>query len=57
MIAGRVFFSGVWRACCECGWCASFSYMENACAELARHIIKEHRTFTFRIAALSTDET
>jgi hypothetical protein len=31
--------------------------MENAYVELARHIVKEHRTFTFHITVLSTDET
>jgi hypothetical protein len=31
--------------------------MENAYAELAGHIVKEHRTFTFRITVLSTEET
>ena len=44
MITGRVFFS------------AAFSYVENAYAELARHIIKGHHTLTFHITVLSPDE-
>lgn len=31
--------------------------MENAYAELVRHIIKEQRAFAFCITVLSTDET
>jgi len=51
------FFSSVWRACCECDWCESFSYVENAYTGLVGHIVKEHRTFNFHITVLSIDET
>jgi len=47
----------MWYACCECGWCATFSYAENAYVELARHVIKTHGTINFKIVILSETET